>query len=67
MMNGIALVMQVAKSIEIVETPRLGSVVVKLDMDRIAELHLSIDANTVRESVLQTPKIKPKQLVMFLL
>ncbi|KAK4741842.1 hypothetical protein SAY87_025430 [Trapa incisa] len=53
---------QISKSIEIVQTPRSGSVVIKLDMNRIEELHLNIDANTVRESILLTPKIKPKQL-----
>lgn len=66
-MNGISLVMQVAKSIKIVTTSRLASIVVTLDMDIIAGLQLSIDATSVRESILQTPKIKPKQLVSFLL
>ncbi|OWM68854.1 hypothetical protein CDL15_Pgr025041 [Punica granatum] len=53
---------QIAKSIKIVMTSRLASIVITLDMDIIADSQLSIDANTVRESILQTPKIKPKQL-----
>ncbi|KAI4304665.1 hypothetical protein MLD38_040142 [Melastoma candidum] len=53
---------QVAKSIKIVMSSRLASIVVSLDLDRIAESQLHIDANTVKESILRTPKIKPKQL-----
>ncbi|XP_048139479.1 DNA-directed RNA polymerase III subunit 1 isoform X2 [Rhodamnia argentea] len=53
---------QIAKSIKIVMTSRLGSIVITLDMNRIEESQLSIDANTVRESIMQTTKIKPKQL-----
>ncbi|KAF8010667.1 hypothetical protein BT93_J1346 [Corymbia citriodora subsp. variegata] len=53
---------QIAKSIKTVMTSRLGSIVITLDMNRIEDSQLSIDANTVRESITQTPKIKPKQL-----
>lgn len=53
---------QIAKSIKTVMTSRLGSIVITLDMNRIEDSQLCIDANTVRESIMQTPKIKPKQL-----
>lgn len=58
-----SLVLQIAKSIKTVMTSRLGSIAITLDMNRIEDSQLSIDANTVRESITQTPKIKPKQLV----
>ncbi|KAJ8756358.1 hypothetical protein K2173_025170 [Erythroxylum novogranatense] len=51
---------QVAKSIKIVMTSRSASVVVTLDMKMIQELQLSLDANTVKESILQMPRIKLK-------
>lgn len=57
------MALQVAKSIKIVMSSRLASIVVSLDLDRIEESQLQIDANTVRESILQTPKIKPKNQV----
>ncbi|OMO91373.1 RNA polymerase, alpha subunit [Corchorus olitorius] len=52
---------QVAKSIKIVMTSRLASVVITLDMERIQDAQLYIDANAVKESILQTPKIKLKE------
>ncbi|XP_022755688.1 DNA-directed RNA polymerase III subunit 1 isoform X1 [Durio zibethinus] len=52
---------QVAKSIKIVMTSRLASVVITLDMERIQDAQLYIDANIVKESILQTPKIKLKE------
>ncbi|KAF2300462.1 hypothetical protein GH714_013595 [Hevea brasiliensis] len=51
---------QVAKSIKIVMTSRSASVVVSLDMKTIQEAQLSLDANIVKESILQTPRIKLK-------
>ncbi|KAF5727410.1 DNA-directed RNA polymerase III subunit rpc1 isoform X1 [Tripterygium wilfordii] len=48
---------QVAKSIKIVMTSRLASIVITLDMEIIQDAQLCIDANTVRESILQTPRI----------
>ncbi|XP_061361835.1 DNA-directed RNA polymerase III subunit 1 [Gastrolobium bilobum] len=50
---------EVAKT-KIVMSPRLPSVVITLDMERIQDAHLNIDANTVKESILQTKKIKLK-------
>ncbi|KAK9279694.1 hypothetical protein L1049_013374 [Liquidambar formosana] len=52
---------QVAKSIKIVMTSRLASVIVTLDLERIEASQLCIDASVVRECILQTPRIKPKQ------
>ncbi|KAL4297038.1 hypothetical protein GQ457_12G029390 [Hibiscus cannabinus] len=52
---------QVAKSIKIVMTSRLASVVISLDMERIQDAQLYIDANVVKESILQTPKLKLKE------
>ncbi|XVE59161.1 hypothetical protein DITRI_Ditri05aG0023300 [Diplodiscus trichospermus] len=52
---------QVAKSIKIVMTSRLASVVITLDMERIKDAALCIDANIVKESILRTPKIKLKE------
>ncbi|XP_022755690.1 DNA-directed RNA polymerase III subunit 1 isoform X3 [Durio zibethinus] len=53
--------LEVAKSIKIVMTSRLASVVITLDMERIQDAQLYIDANIVKESILQTPKIKLKE------
>ncbi|XAR60510.1 DNA-directed RNA polymerase [Bertholletia excelsa] len=52
---------QVAKSVRIVMTSRLASIVVTLDMDRIQASQLSINAQIVKESILQTPRIKLKE------
>lgn len=57
------LTMQVAKSIKLVMTSRLASLVVTLDMERIRDVQLCIDANIVKESIIQTPKLKLKQVV----
>ncbi|CAJ1951517.1 unnamed protein product [Sphenostylis stenocarpa] len=51
---------QVAKSIKVVMTSRLASVDITLDMERIQDAHLNIDANIVKESILQTKKTKLK-------
>ncbi|XP_016187356.1 DNA-directed RNA polymerase III subunit 1 [Arachis ipaensis] len=52
---------QVAKSIKVVITSRSASIVISLDMERIRDAHLHVDANIVRESILHTPKLKLKQ------
>lgn len=44
-------------------TSRLASIVVTLDMETIQDAHLCINADIVKESILQTPKIKLKQQV----
>ncbi|KAK7278312.1 hypothetical protein RJT34_23339 [Clitoria ternatea] len=51
---------EVAKSIKVVMTSRSSSIVITLDMQRIQEAHLNIDANIVKESILQTKKAKLK-------
>lgn len=64
---------QVAKSIKLVMTSRSASLVVKLDVERIRDVQLCIDANIVKESIIQTPKLKLKNevrvyfIVIFLL
>jgi len=57
---------QVAKSIRIVMTSRLASIVVTLDMERIQVSQLYINSQIVKESILQTPKIKLKEQVLYL-
>ncbi|XP_031282387.1 DNA-directed RNA polymerase III subunit 1 [Pistacia vera] len=52
---------QVAKSIKIVMTSRLSSIVITLDMQTIQDAHLCITADVVKESILQTPRIKLKE------
>ncbi|KAL5581146.1 hypothetical protein UlMin_013588 [Ulmus minor] len=52
---------QVAKSIKIVMTCRSASIVITLDVDKIQNAQLSIDANVVQDSILRTPRIKLKQ------
>ncbi|MED6160929.1 DNA-directed RNA polymerase III subunit 1 [Stylosanthes scabra] len=52
---------QVAKSIKVVIDSRSAVIVISLDMDRIRDAHLNIDANIVKESILRTPKLKLKQ------
>ncbi|KAM7490586.1 hypothetical protein LguiA_033507 [Lonicera macranthoides] len=52
---------QVAKSVKIVMAARLASIVITLDMEIIQAAQLSIDAHIVKESILQTPKIKLKE------
>ena len=42
---------------------RLASIVITLDMEIIQAAQLSIDAHIVKESILQTPKIKLKEQV----
>ena len=54
--------MQVAKSIKLVMTSRLASIIVTLDMERIRDVQLCIDANNVKESIIQA-KIKVKNEV----
>ncbi|KAJ0539434.1 putative DNA-directed RNA polymerase [Helianthus annuus] len=52
---------QVAKSIKIILGNRSASIVISLDKSTIQALQLSIDAYTVRESILKTPRIKLKE------
>lgn len=52
---------QVAKTIKIVVSPRLASIVVTLDMETIRALRLCVDAYKVKESILQTKKLKLKE------
>nr|XP_043612911.1 DNA-directed RNA polymerase III subunit 1-like [Erigeron canadensis] len=52
---------QVAKSIKLVMGLRAASIVISLDKKTIEALQLSIDAYTVKESILKTPKIKLKE------
>ncbi|KAJ7947738.1 DNA-directed RNA polymerase subunit [Quillaja saponaria] len=51
---------QVAKSIKIVFSSRSASIVISLDMERIQDAQLNINADIVKESILQTPKLKLK-------
>lgn len=54
---------QVAKSIKLVMTPRLASIVVTLDMDKIRDAQLCIDAYNVKESIIQAKiKLKPEHI-----
>ncbi|KAL1546842.1 DNA-directed RNA polymerase III subunit 1 [Salvia divinorum] len=56
------LLEQVAQSIRTSQSSRSASVVVTLDMGRIKEAHLQIDAYSVKDSILQsTPKLKLKE------
>lgn len=57
--------MKVAKSIKLVLGLRSASIVISLDKTTIQALQLSIDAYTVKESILKTPKIKLKDNVRF--
>ncbi|KAL8233022.1 hypothetical protein R6Q57_002800 [Mikania cordata] len=52
---------QVAKSIKLVLGLRSASIVVTLDKSTIQALQLSVDAYTVKESILKTPKMKLKE------
>nr|XP_009800353.1 PREDICTED: DNA-directed RNA polymerase III subunit rpc1 [Nicotiana sylvestris]XP_009800354.1 PREDICTED: DNA-directed RNA polymerase III subunit rpc1 [Nicotiana sylvestris] len=52
---------QVAKSVKIVMASRLASIAITLDMETIQVSQLCIDAYTVKQSILQTPKIKLKE------
>ncbi|XP_031105563.1 DNA-directed RNA polymerase III subunit 1-like isoform X2 [Ipomoea triloba] len=52
---------QVAKSIKIVMAARVASIVIVLDLEAIQTSCLSIDAYIVKESILQTKKIKLKE------
>ncbi|XP_023733078.1 DNA-directed RNA polymerase III subunit 1 isoform X2 [Lactuca sativa] len=52
---------QVAKSIKLVMGLRSASIIISLDTETIGALHLScINAKTVKESILKTPRIKLK-------
>ncbi|KAK6935961.1 RNA polymerase Rpb1, domain 5 [Dillenia turbinata] len=53
---------QVAKSIKIVMTSRIASIFIKLDGEKIRASQQSITADDVRRSILETKKLKPKQL-----
>ncbi|XP_073269578.1 DNA-directed RNA polymerase III subunit 1-like isoform X1 [Primulina huaijiensis] len=55
------LLEQVARSIKTSQASRQASVVITLDMKRLQDSQLSIDAYTVKESILRTPKMKLKE------
>ncbi|CAA0835862.1 nuclear RNA polymerase C1 [Striga hermonthica] len=55
------LLEQVAKSIKTSQASRLASIVITLDMERIQGAQLSIDAHTVKKSILQNKKTKVKE------
>ncbi|KAL0393419.1 UNVERIFIED_CONTAM: DNA-directed RNA polymerase III subunit [Sesamum latifolium] len=59
------LLEQVAKSIKTSQASRSASIVITLDMKRIQGAQLSIDAYTVKESILQTPRMKLKEQFSF--
>ncbi|KAL5833044.1 hypothetical protein ACOSQ3_016718 [Xanthoceras sorbifolium] len=52
---------QIANSIKIVMTSRKAAIVIALDMETIQDAHLCINADIVKEAILQTPKLKLKQ------
>ncbi|CAJ2654286.1 unnamed protein product [Trifolium pratense] len=52
---------QVAKSIKVVATSRSAALFISLDEKIIEEAYLNIDSNTVKESILQTGKLKLKE------
>lgn len=64
---GHLLATQVAKSVRIVMTSRLASIVVTLDVESIQASQLNINAQKVKESILSTPKIKLKEQVRYFL
>ncbi|KAM1218950.1 hypothetical protein ACFX13_046898 [Malus domestica] len=51
---------QIAENIQIVMTARSASIVITLDISMIQDAHLSVDANVVKESILQIRGIKLK-------
>jgi len=51
---------QVAKSVKVVYSQKLAAVFISLDMGIIKKAGLNIDANIVKESILQTGKLKLK-------
>ncbi|XP_051126697.1 DNA-directed RNA polymerase III subunit 1 isoform X2 [Andrographis paniculata] len=55
------LLEQVAKYIRIKKVSRSVSIVIRLDMTRINGAQLSINADTVKKAILQTPKMKLKE------
>ncbi|XP_073308006.1 LOW QUALITY PROTEIN: DNA-directed RNA polymerase III subunit 1-like [Primulina huaijiensis] len=55
------LLEQVARSIKTSQASRKASVVITLDVKRLQDSQLSIDAYTVKESILRTPKMKLKE------
>ncbi|KAL3824530.1 hypothetical protein ACJIZ3_020559 [Penstemon smallii] len=55
------LLEQVAKSVKISQASRLACIVITLDMKRILDAELSISAYTVKQSILQTPRMKLKE------
>lgn len=48
-------------------TSRKAAIVITLDTETIQDAHLCIDAEIVKHSILQTPKMKLKQEVIFML
>lgn len=41
----------------------MASIIITLDIETIQDAHLCINLNSVKESILQTPKIKLKQQI----
>lgn len=54
---------QVAKNIQVVYTSRSAAILISLDMKIIEDAHLNIDANTVKQSILQSGNLKLKSEV----
>lgn len=51
---------QVAKCVKSKKSPRSGSILITLDMEKIDYLRLDINTHTVKEAILRTPRIKLK-------
>lgn len=52
---------EVARSVKIVVTAREACIIVKLDTERIEAMQMKINAYSVKQSILQHPKIKLKE------
>lgn len=63
----LTFLLQVAKSIKIVMASRSASIDIVLDMETIQASFLCIDAYIVKESILQTPRMKLKEHVRYML
>lgn len=54
---------QIAKCIQIVMSTRSALIEIKLDMEKIRDAELYVDANVVKQAILVTPKLKLKHEV----
>lgn len=54
---------QIAKCIQIVMSSRSALIEIKLDMEKIRDAELYVDANVVKQAILVTPKLKLKHEV----